>query len=92
MKHLTHIAILLAAVCSFNAYAQNTRTITGTVRDSKGEPVPGAALVSVKDQTRGAIADIDGRYSLELSKNEKSFVVQSIGFSTQTVEIGTRSV
>lgn len=44
---------------------QTERTITGTVTDSHGEPLPGVS-VSVKGTTRGTITDINGKYTLKL--------------------------
>lgn len=44
---------------------QAERTITGTVTDSHGEPLPGVS-VSVKGTTRGTITDINGKYTLKL--------------------------
>ncbi len=45
------------------AVSQKTKTITGTIVDSSGEPVIGASIV-VKGTTNGTITDVDGNYSL----------------------------
>lgn len=43
-----------------------TKKYSGTVFDTKGEPVIGAT-VTIKGKTNGAITDVDGRYSIEAS-------------------------
>lgn len=47
---------------------QQTRKITGTVKDQKGETLLGVNVVE-KGTTNGTITDIDGRYSLEIPPN-----------------------
>ena len=43
-------------------------TITGTVTDSNGEPIPGAGVL-ISGTTKGTYTDIDGKYSIEVDKN-----------------------
>ncbi len=39
------------------------RTVSGTVRDERGNPLPGVAVV-VRGTTVGVVTDVDGRYSI----------------------------
>ena len=55
MKKL--FSIFLLVILSWAAMAQN-RTVTGTVSDESGDPMPGATLVAGKNY---AIADDKGR-------------------------------
>ena len=76
MKKIKFIlTILLATIVAGSAFAQN-RTVSGTVKDSNGEPVVGAAVI-VPKSTIGASTDIDGKFALEnnscVSKEHKSF-------------------
>lgn len=43
-----------------------TKKYSGTVLDTKGEPIIGAT-VTIKGKTNGTITDVDGRYSIEAS-------------------------
>lgn len=65
---------------------QNTRKITGIVKDQSGEPVIGANIVE-KGTTNGTITDIDGQYSLEVGSNS-ILVVSYIGYITQEIPVG----
>src|SRR5690606_26229158 len=65
-------------------------TVSGTVVDGNGEPIPGAT-VSVQGTTTGTATDIDGRYSLVVP--EGSILVFSfIGYVTQPVALEGRTV
>ena len=70
--------------------AQNVN-LSGKVVDSNGEPVIGASVVLVGNNTVGAITDLDGNYSLSVPANS-SVTVSFIGYTTQTVAVGGRSV
>src|SRR5690554_1605929 len=64
--------------------------VSGTVTDQNGAPLPGVT-VSVLGSTVGTATDLDGQY--ELSVPEGSTLVFSfIGFETQNIAVGDRSV
>lgn len=64
-------------------YAQNARTVTGSVVDEFGDPVIGAAI-KVVDSTVGTITDIDGKFSLPVPEGSK-LTVSFVGYVTQTI-------
>ncbi|MEZ5071553.1 MAG: SusC/RagA family TonB-linked outer membrane protein [Bacteroidales bacterium] len=66
------------------------RTVTGTVIDTEGEPVPGAT-VSVKGTTRGAITDMDGKYQLNVDDGD-ILLFSFVGYITQEVPVGSNTV
>ena len=49
--------------------AQATKVITGVVTDSNGEPVIGASVIE-PGTTRGTVTNVDGKFSLRVSKSE----------------------
>ncbi len=65
--------------------AQNKK-VSGTVVDEKGQPVIGATVL-VKGTTVGASTDVDGKFSISIPKNGKSFVVSLVGTETKEVAI-----
>lgn len=73
--------VLLILSCLFLSIgfivAQTTRA-TGTVSDSNGEPVIGAAVV-VKGTTVGTVTDLDGNFSINLPAGNKTLVFSMIG-------------
>lgn len=68
-------------------YSQ-TKTVTGTVNDSEGAPLPGASIV-IKGTSIGTSTDFDGKFTINVPNDGKTLVVSYIGFSIQEVEIGT---
>ena len=62
---------------------QQTRTVTGIVTDSKGEPLLGVNVV-VKGTTNGTMTDMDGHFSLPAESNAV-LVISYIGFVSQEV-------
>src|SRR5690606_35171440 len=65
-------------------------TVSGTVTDPNGEPIPGVT-VSVPGTTIGTATDLDGRYSLTVQEGS-TLVFSFIGFEPQSIAVGDRSV
>ncbi len=84
MKTILKFTLLLFCVCS---YAQTT--ITGTVNDDSGMPIPGANVI-IKGTTTGTVTDFDGGFSLTTNQNPPfTLQVSSVGFETFTQEINS---
>src|SRR5690606_27074353 len=64
--------------------------VTGTVTNQEGKSLPGVA-VSIQGTTTGTITDLDGKYSLSAPEGA-TLVFSYIGYTSQTIEIGNRSV
>lgn len=86
----TLLAMLLVVLSLGNLSAQ-TRSLSGVVKDSAGEPLVGAG-VFVKGTTNGTVTDIDGRYMLSSVKNGAVISVSAIGYRDMDVASGTGSV
>jgi len=80
-------ALLLAFSMQFS-FAQE-KTISGTITDGQGLPLPGVNVV-VKGTTRGTQSDFDGKYSISASQGE---VLQFsfVGYKTSTAAVGASS-
>ncbi|MDN5213512.1 SusC/RagA family TonB-linked outer membrane protein [Fulvivirgaceae bacterium BMA12] len=85
-NHLLTFVFCMLALC---VWAQE-RTITGVVKDDSG-PVPGVNIL-LKGTTQGVVSDIDGIYKIIVPESGGTLVFSSIGFVTEEVEIGNRSV
>ncbi|WP_019540246.1 SusC/RagA family TonB-linked outer membrane protein [Proteiniphilum acetatigenes] len=70
---------------------QVTRTISGHINDTKGEPLIGVNVVEA-GTSNGTITDIDGNYTLKLTTSDPILNISYIGFETQTVNVGNRTV
>jgi TonB-dependent starch-binding outer membrane protein SusC len=68
------------------------RTITGKVLSGEdNSPLPGVNVL-IKGTTVGTATDADGIYKLSLPAGSNVLVFSSIGFLTQEVDVGNRSV
>ena len=64
-------------------------TVTGTVTDESGEPLPGVNVV-VKGTTTGVITGADGKFSINVPNEGAVLVLSFVGFATQEVLVGNR--
>src|SRR5690606_12337152 len=64
-------------------------SVTGTVTDANGEPIPGVT-VFVPGTTLGTATDLDGKYSLSVPEGS-TLVFSFLGFETQNIPVGDRS-
>src|SRR5258706_13300657 len=85
-KHASLLAVLM--LCFAFAFAQ-TRTITGQVKDSKGDPVP-FANITIKGTTTGLAADASGNFKVDV-KEGQTLVISSTSFTQQEIKIGNQT-
>lgn len=85
------IAIILCLILFpiSNLFAQEQITVTGTITDESGIPVPGANILE-KGTTNGAMTDFDGNYTITVSDNA-ILQISFIGYGPQTVEVNGQS-
>lgn len=81
------LTLLLAFVVQLT-FAQE-KTISGTVTDDQGLPLPGVNII-IKGTSSGTQTDFDGNYNLEASTGE-TLVFSYVGFDTQEVLVGAAS-
>lgn len=79
------VAALLCPVFAEAQAQQGTITVTGTVVDERGEPLPGA-FVLVPGTTNGTSTDADGKFSINVSAGG-SLEVQFMGYETKRVSV-----
>ncbi|WP_339848221.1 SusC/RagA family TonB-linked outer membrane protein [uncultured Dokdonia sp.] len=80
------LTLLLAFVVQVS-FAQ--LTVTGTVKDDTGVPLPGANVL-LKGTNTGTQTDFDGNYSIQAEQGQ-SLVFTYVGFTDQTIMVGTSS-
>lgn len=84
------IPVLLIVMGSMDLFAQ-TRIITGTVKDSKNEPIIGASVL-VKGTTAGTYSDLNGSFTLAVTPDAKTLIIRYLGMKTREVELGTTNI
>ena len=84
-KKLCGLLLLFCLVC-VHAFAQEVKTIEGTIRAAAdGIPLFGVNIV-VKGTTIGAVSDFDGNYSIQAGSNAV-LVISYLGFETQEISV-----
>lgn len=84
-KLLTLLALMLLSAVS---WAQGL-TVTGTVLDEEGLPLPGASVIAPNSR-QGSMAGPDGKYSITLKKEDTVLQFDFLGYETMTVVVDGR--
>ncbi len=80
--------LLLLTVLLTGAVAMAQRTVSGTVVSAQDhEPVIGATVRVVGNESLGAATDIDGRFEITVPSQYHELTVSSVGMTTKTVAI-----
>jgi len=92
---LTRLFGVLLAILAFSvstsSYAQTAKnTVTGSITDQDGEPLTGVTVV-VDGVEGGVIADIDGKYSINVEAGQK-LIFSYIGMQTKTISYAGQKV
>src|SRR5215467_7119804 len=83
---LAMLVVLMAWQVSF---AQ--RTVTGTVKDPKGQAIIGASVI-VKGTTVGTYTDVDGKYTINVPANSNVLTVKYLGYKPQDITLGANNI
>jgi TonB-linked SusC/RagA family outer membrane protein len=84
------LTLILCILFSSFAIAQ-VQTVTGTVTDVNGEPLPGVNVVQ-KNTTNGMSSDFDGNYTIRLVPGSRVLVFSYIGFNTKEVTVNAANM
>ncbi|RAJ29112.1 SusC/RagA family TonB-linked outer membrane protein [Pedobacter cryoconitis] len=91
-KKRLHYGVMLGLliILSNPVLAQNGITISGIVRESSGQPLPGAGI-KIKGTTIGTVTDGSGKYIIKVPEKAAILVFSSIGFLTAEEVTGNRN-
>ncbi|MFC5411167.1 SusC/RagA family TonB-linked outer membrane protein [Larkinella bovis] len=73
----------------FPELEENVRTVTGYVKDEKGEALPGVSIV-VKGTQQGTVTDANGAFSMTIQNENTVLVFSFVGYISQEVTVGNR--
>lgn len=88
LKRLILSASMLLIV--FSLFAQKEVTVSGTVKDEKGETLIGVNVVVKNQPGFGVVTDIDGNYKIKTGSNEV-LIFSFVGYDKQEIPISGRS-
>ncbi|WP_217447775.1 SusC/RagA family TonB-linked outer membrane protein [Maribellus comscasis] len=74
---------------SASIFAQGTKTITGTVADLLGQPLPGATVVE-QGTTNGTVTNSDGFYTINVNENA-TLAFSFVGMKPQIAKVGNQN-
>ncbi|MFC4211417.1 DUF5686 and carboxypeptidase regulatory-like domain-containing protein [Pedobacter lithocola] len=79
---MTKICALLFFCCIANFAFSQQFTVSGTIKDTSGQPVPFAS-VYLKNTTLGTSANIDGKYEIKLNSGQQTLNFRAVGYKQQ---------
>lgn len=83
--------VALGASSYYERVAVPDVTVTGTVSEENGAPLPGVNVV-VKGTTNGTVTDSQGKFALTVPSQESVLVFSFIGFVIQEIPVGGQTV
>lgn len=85
-----HCLLVFMSLFLIQGMVAQQKTVTGTVSDDQGMPLPGVNVVE-KGTTNGTSTDFDGNYSIAVSGDSAVLVFSSLGFSSQEIAVGSKT-
>ncbi|WP_310588304.1 TonB-dependent receptor [Dyadobacter sp. CY345] len=90
-KRLMLSSLFLVVLTLCKAVGQD-RQVTGKITESQGaSAVPGTNII-IKGTSTGTVSNADGTYSITVRDNTSTLVFSSVGYTSQDVAVGTKSV
>jgi len=86
---IANLQIRASATVIVSEASQQGITITGTVTDEDGQPLPGASVM-IKGTGQGTVTNVDGIYELQVPNENTTLTFSFIGFSSQELTVGNR--
>lgn len=87
--YLRMLVIAVLALAGMSASAQTV--VSGTVTDTTGEPLMGVSVIEKGKPSNGVATDLDGNYSLKLTKSEATLLFSYVGCEPQEVKTDGRT-
>jgi len=91
MKNSLSIFAIMFLAAIMIAFTES-RTITGKVTDTGGQPLPGVNVNEKGNKSLGALTDINGDYAITVGMNAGSLMFSFIGYTSVEEKIGDRKV
>lgn len=89
-KNLLFLVLLMLTMVSA-AWAQD-RVVSGKITGTDGSPLPGVSVVVKGVSGAGTASNVTGEYKISIPAGSTTLIYSFIGYKTQEVAIGDRSV
>ena len=90
MKQKNYFMLFVLLILNFSIVQAQEKTITGTVTDQNGLPLPGVSVV-VNGTTKGTQTDFDGKYTIEVNAGQ-NLIFSYVGQKTVSRVVGASDV
>ena len=96
MKHevksvfLKALLIIFAFISTLSILGQ-TKTVKGAISDKEGQALIGVNVLE-ENTNNGTVTDLSGNFSLEVSSPQAHLILSYIGYETQRVLVGNKSI
>ena len=87
MRKITTLFSVLMLICTL-AVAQ-TRTVTGTIKDDKDQPISGASVI-IKGKKGGTVTNASGTFSIS-AETGNTLIISAVGFSSKEIKVDNAS-
>ena len=86
MKQLNKkiLFLITSIMCASTLIAQTS--VSGTVVDQDGQPIPGVTILDVSNEQNGTVSDFDGNFTISVP-SDGTLNISYIGYQTQSVEV-----
>ena len=86
MKRIVFLIVMLSLAAQ-SLFASASVTVTGAVRDSRGEPLSGTVVTVVGNDRLYAVAGDDGRYTISVPDGAAMLRFHLLGYLTQDISL-----
>jgi TonB-linked SusC/RagA family outer membrane protein len=80
------LALLLLLNFSGVAIAQD-RSVTGTVTNDAGSPLPGVNII-LKGTTTGTVSDLNGKFAIKVPVANSTLLITYVGYTNKEISVG----
>ena len=81
------VLLITPEVTGTDLMVQQQKSVSGTVTDESGQPLPGVTVV-LKGTTQGTVTNADGEYTITNIPENATLVFSFVGIRTQEVVVG----
>jgi TonB-dependent SusC/RagA subfamily outer membrane receptor len=92
---LCRLLLFFLAIVVQQAAIGQTRKISGTIKDDKGNPIAGASVETIKipgNTTLGTVTDVQGNFALTIDASCKILRITSLSYASRELSIGSKAV
>lgn len=90
MKTKIRNILMLFVTVSTLAFSQ-AQTVSGTISDENGMPLPGVSII-IEGTTNGTASDFDGKYALPNVASNATLKFSYIGYATQRIPVNGKTI